>query len=167
MTKFCCFLLFKNTGFSKTIARSVIYSLTMHSRDLTFPLFSEWRVDKEVETLLVNVLTPIVKKKKLPVLMMNGFAEEDIALNVAYNIFKVLVTQTKGYSILNLPFEDLYARNSVPKIDRNTLEHFMAEFELANLTTMLTNVINTMKNDGRLSNIVIESYNRYTAMSNM
>jgi hypothetical protein len=51
----------------------------MHSRDLTFPLFSEWRVDKEVETLLANVLTSIVKKKKLPVLMMNDFAEENIA----------------------------------------------------------------------------------------
>lgn len=164
---FCFYnILYKNQTFSKLIAYSVISSLTIQSRDLTFPLFSEWRIDKKVETLLVNVLTPIVKKHKLPVLMINGFVEEDIALNVAYNIFNTIVTQTEGYTILNLPLEDLYAHNELPKIDPIILERFMVKFKLANLTTILSDVINKMKTDGRLSNIVIGSYNRHTSNNN-
>jgi len=159
---FCFYnILYKNQTFSKLIAYSVISSLTIQSRALTFPLFSEWRIDKKVETLLVNVLTPIVKKHKLPVLMINGFVEEDIALNVAYNIFNTIVTQTEGYTILNLPLEDLYAHNELPKIDP-----IMVKFKLANLTTILSDVINKMKTDGRLSNIVIGSYNRHTSNNN-
>ena len=156
------YIFYKNSTFSRSLSYSIARELEDRSRELYAPQISRWYIHKSIETVLTTVLTPIVKKNKISVFLINGFVEEYIVLNIAHNIFKTLVTHSSDYTILDVKFEDVYASKKVPKLETSSMQTFIEKFEMNNLTEMLTIVIDTMNKDQRLDKIVALSYTTYS-----